>query len=67
MGGEFYIAHNIAHNKNDTLVEGRMGGMGFGEGLKRGYRGGMGHRLNNNACWVSYKGFSRGKESNLAF
>ena len=36
-------------------VEG--GGMGLGEGVKRGCQGGMGHRLINDACCVSHQDF----------
>ena len=37
--------------------------MGLGE---EGYRGGMGHRLINDACWMSYLGFVRGNEITLS-
>ena len=45
------------------------GGMygGLGEGVKREYMGGFGHRVINLACWSSHKGFFCGTKSNLAF
>ena len=44
----------------------RWGDMGLGKGVKRGNWGGMGHRLINDACWVSHQGFFHGNKSNLA-
>ena len=43
-------------------------GLGHGFGLRSEegiYRGGMWHRLINDACWISHQGFFHGNGSNL--
>ena len=36
---------------------------GFGQRGEKGYKGGMGHRLINSACWMSHQGFFHGKKA----
>ena len=40
------------------------GDMVLGEGVKRGYSGGMGHRLINEAYWMSHQGLFRTNKCN---
>ena len=40
--------------------------MGLGNVMKRGYKGGFGHRVFNLACMISHQGFFRANKSNLA-